>query len=98
MREWILIALAAVIAAEGAFLVADKLATPRWSYAIIAPSDTNFQMELAKAGLNGWEVVSARRAVTKEVPAYELIMKRPGGSGERSAVVPFLPKASLDAK
>lgn len=98
MRDWILIALLTIIAAEGAFLVVDKLATPRWSYGIIAPSDATFEKELAEAGRNGWEVVSARRAVTKEVPAYELIMKRPGVASDRSAVVPFLPKATLEPK
>ena len=36
----------------------------RWSYAIISPDDKDLTRELNRAGAEGWEVVSARRATS----------------------------------
>lgn len=99
LKDWILIALAAAVAAEGAFLVSDRLRSTAWTYTIIAPADADLRKELDEAGRNGWEIVAARRAVTNDIPAYELILKRPASAGDKSQVLPpFLPKASIDPK
>lgn len=54
----------------------------RWQYTVVAPSDANLKNVLDRAGADGWEVVSARRASNgdSENPtfSYELIMKKRG--------------------
>lgn len=98
MREWIQIALLAAIAIEGAILAVDRISMPRWSYRIVAPSDAELRQDLETAGNNGWEIVAARRAVTKEVPAYELILKRPGGTSDGLSIFFDPPRPTLDPK
>lgn len=55
-----------------------------WSYEILAPKDEDLLKELNLAGALGWEVVSARRATSREgessAAAYEMILKRRGAS------------------
>ena len=48
----------------------------RWEYQIISPSDLRLTDELDRAGREGWEVISARRAMSGSDAAYELILKR----------------------
>ena len=50
---------------------------PQWEYNIVAPSDTMFVSEMDRYGKEGWELVSARRAVDDGEGAYECILKRP---------------------
>jgi hypothetical protein len=52
-----------------------------WSYTVLAPKDEELLTDLNQAGALGWEVVSARRAVTGDgssTASYELILKRRG--------------------
>lgn len=50
----------------------------RWEYGVVAVSDYTFTDDMNKLGDQGWEVVSARRAVGEFSSAkYELILKRP---------------------
>lgn len=54
----------------------------KWQYTVIAPNDANLENVLDKAGADGWEVVSARRASNGDSDnptfSYELIMKKRG--------------------
>lgn len=50
----------------------------RWEYEVVAVSDFTFAEDMNKLGSQGWEVVSARRAVGEFTSAkYEMILKRP---------------------
>jgi hypothetical protein len=57
------------------WLLVNALPTP-WEYMITSPSDSNLELALSDLGGAGWEIVSARRAVTGGQGTYELIMKR----------------------
>ena len=46
-------------------------------YAFVSPSDDQVLEELRDIGLNGWEVVSARRAVSNREARYEFLVSRP---------------------
>lgn len=54
---------------------------PQWEYLIVSPPDEILASELAKRGNEGWEMVTARRAIsgegTSSKPNYEIIFKRP---------------------
>ena len=67
--------------AGGSSVAASALLThgPRWEYKIVAPSDEEFDAEMASYGHEGWEIVSARRASSgsAHVMSYEVILKRP---------------------
>ena len=54
---------------------------PKWEYAIQKVPDTSFVETMNRAGIDGWEMVSARRAsdapmVQNPVYYYEVIFRR----------------------
>ncbi len=56
-------------------------APTRWEYVIVSAPDENLEQELKKWGDLGWEVASARRAISKSYGSesegvYEFVMKR----------------------
>lgn len=56
----------------------------RWQYTVISAHDGSLADTLEKAGQDGWEVISARRALEDPQsisprPLYEFIAKRPAG-------------------
>ena len=50
-----------------------------WEYKLESPYDALFEMEMAKLGKEGWELVFARRATSSAggSASYEMIFKRP---------------------
>lgn len=57
---------------------------PKWEYAIQQVPDASFVETMNKAGANGWELVSARRATSDDLASnpkpvfyYEMIFRRP---------------------
>jgi hypothetical protein len=49
---------------------------PKWSYLTKAIPDPDFDTEMRELGKNGWELVTARRALDGAAPKYEVVMKR----------------------
>ena len=58
------------------FLSGQKPRSVEWEYKIEAVSDLIFIQSMDGYGKDGWELVSARRAVTDSVASYECIFKR----------------------
>lgn len=58
------------------FFAGQKPRSVAWEYKIEAVSDVIFIESMDGYGKNGWELVSARRAVTDGVASYECIFKR----------------------
>ena len=58
------------------FFAGQKPRSVAWEYKIEAVSDLIFIESMDGYGKNGWELVSARRAVTDGVASYECIFKR----------------------
>lgn len=51
--------------------------TPKWEYKVSSPSDYSLGRELKELGLEGWELVFARRASSETGGAvYEMIFRR----------------------
>ena len=75
-------ALAASACAALLGFIATKIASPRWEYEVVAPSDYEIDRVLEQKGQDGWEIVSARRATSSVGggASYELILKRPTGA------------------
>lgn len=50
-----------------------------WEYRIESPSDVIFDLEMKQLGREGWELVFARRATSRnsDNASYEIIFKRP---------------------
>ena len=68
---------------------------PQWEYQIISVPDTNFESGINALGLEGWELVTARRASSGDTNnlkpsdfSYEMIFKRP--KARTSALMPKL--------
>lgn len=80
-QGWVVIGLLATLLIAGMvnFSVARLPSRPRWEFMLAAPRDEELEKQLDLLGLDGWEVISARRATssdpTKRV-GYELILKR----------------------
>lgn len=73
---------------------------PQFEYAVVAPDDSLFDIEMNSLGKRGWEIVSARRATSALSSAsYEVIMKREvtGRASEMTAVVPHSESPSSKA-
>jgi len=49
---------------------------PKYSYRIDSPSDTSFDSFMETLGAEGWEVVSARRALDGGTASYEIISRK----------------------
>lgn len=49
---------------------------PRFVYTIESPEDKNLASTMTELGSYGWELVTARRAVSDGEPSYEMIFKR----------------------
>jgi hypothetical protein len=56
----------------------NKQPLPSWEYKIVAPDDLTIKEQLNIYGIEGWEIVSARRATNSETStaSYEIILKR----------------------
>lgn len=56
-----------------------EAASTKWEYMIESPSDIALEFALRRLGDDGWEIVSARRAVIEGGggASYEMILKRP---------------------
>lgn len=65
-----------VLAAIVIALVCAVLYRPSWEYLVIGPSDAMLGEELNNYGANGWEIVSARRAIADKTGLYEIILRR----------------------
>ncbi|MDA7681348.1 DUF4177 domain-containing protein [Verrucomicrobiales bacterium] len=48
----------------------------KWEYRIVSPSDADFISILNDYGNDGWQLVSARRAINSNTASYECILKR----------------------
>jgi len=84
---WAIVALLVIIAVLlGAQFF--HASTERWSYAVIAPKDEELMETLNRLGSLGWEIVSSRRATSKDggdvKGIYEMILKRHASSLEQS--------------
>lgn len=74
----VLIALAICVVAFLALMFFHRSA--RWEYRVTAVPDSELVTFLSKAGGDGWELITARRAVDENTPPqYEMIFKRPIG-------------------
>ena len=81
---WVLVFLLALIGLVGySIFLPDPQPEPagvtNWEYCIESPSDFLLTATLNSLGADGWEMVSARRAVDSEtnIASYEMIFKRP---------------------
>jgi len=78
-----LIVLVLITAISGGFSFTFLKPKTKWEYKIAAPSDSAFEGNMNRLGAEGWEIVSARRATTKNYITgetegiYECILKRP---------------------
>jgi hypothetical protein len=58
-------------------LLPGSVMRPKWEYQIISAPDTGLEKTLRAAGEDGWEVASARRALSQDKEGiYEFVMKR----------------------
>ena len=80
MRKNLVFACVAVViavAVSTVVLYKSPAAQPQWEYMIASPSDTTFEAFMNVWGHDGWDLVSARRAVSSGGDAsYEVILKR----------------------
>lgn len=51
--------------------------TQQFVYTLESPDDTKLAATMTELGSYGWELVTARRAVSDGKPRYEMIFKRP---------------------
>ena len=54
--------------------------TPRWQYRIVAIPDSSFETDINNLGVQGWDLVFARRVSNGENSttfSYEMIFKKP---------------------
>ena len=51
--------------------------TPKWEYKIESIGDYSFDRVMDELGNEGWELVTARRAINDSTASYEMIFKRP---------------------
>ena len=81
--SWAIVLLGVIVLLLGAnlFLVVEPVIIPRWEYQIMSAKDRELDKTLRDFGAEGWEVASARRAISKDELGgsegiYECIMKR----------------------
>lgn len=55
---------------------AEKPAAPKWEYHVDGISDSSLLESLSQKGAAGWDIVSARRAVSDGSGMYEIIFRR----------------------
>jgi len=83
MTSRLILFVAVVLLAVQSWQVLQGHTTQRqlWEYTIEAPTDAALPKRLTAIGLNGWEIVSARRATSEvngeTIAAYEMILRRP---------------------
>lgn len=70
--------LAIAVLLLGAHLGYAPTKAKQWEYTIVAPDDGVFEIRMNELGQAGWEIVSARRATSRDAEgaAYEVILKR----------------------
>lgn len=70
--------LVALLGAQLLGLTSTQSSATRWEYRVESPEDALLQVVLDRSGLDGWELVFARRATTDLGSVkYEMILKRP---------------------
>ncbi|HEY4259440.1 MAG TPA: hypothetical protein VGM98_04745 [Schlesneria sp.] len=76
-QGWLVITLLIIVAAAG--FIPKPQGTTKWEYRIESPSDFETTSSFNSYGQDGWEIVSARRAIDSitNKANYEIIMKRP---------------------
>jgi hypothetical protein len=87
-RTNVIIGLLVVLVLIGAVHTVDRFfapkSEPKWEYASQKVADAEFVETMNRAGMNGWELVSARRAsdaplIQNPVYYYEMIFRRQMG-------------------
>lgn len=59
------------------FFLKESVQMVKWEYQIVGIEDLKFESDMQKLGNAGWELASARRAVSGGEDIYEVILKRP---------------------
>jgi hypothetical protein len=72
------IAITGAVVYWGILPAIDKRPLQSWQYKVVSPNDLILETELAMYGVEGWEIVTARRATSKDTDtaSYEMILKR----------------------
>jgi len=70
--------LVALLGAQLLGLTSTQSSATRWEYKVESPDDALLDVALSRSGLDGWELVFARRATSDlGTVKYEMILKRP---------------------
>lgn len=81
-QGWIIVLMLVLILGLFAFnIFSPRVRTiPKWEYNVVGVMDVEFDAKMGKLGKEGWELVSARRAISGDSEAreslYECIFKR----------------------
>lgn len=72
----LLVAVQTAVTLYPALLTLARVEPPGFAYTIESPEDKDLASTMTELGSYGWELVTARRAVSDGEPSYEMIFKR----------------------